>query len=80
MPDPTVAAKHPVKVTLEAGKTYHWCACGQSKGQPMCDGAHRGGEFRPLSYTATETKEVWLCQCKHTKNAPFCDGAHKNLA
>ena len=31
MTEPVVAAKAPAKVTLEAGKDYWWCACGQSK-------------------------------------------------
>jgi CDGSH-type Zn-finger protein len=80
MAEPTIAAKTPARVMLEAGKTYHWCSCGLSKGQPFCDGSHRVTEFKPLAWTAGEAKEVWLCQCKHTKNPPFCDGTHKTLA
>jgi CDGSH-type Zn-finger protein len=79
MSDPKVAAIHPVYVNLEAGKTYAWCRCGLSQGQPMCDGAHKGTEFRPLAWKATESKEVWLCQCRLTKNPPYCDGTHKTL-
>lgn len=33
--------KKPFKLTLEAGKTYHWCLCGRSKSQPLCDGTHK---------------------------------------
>lgn len=33
--------KKPFKVTLEEGKTYHWCLCGRSKQQPLCDGTHK---------------------------------------
>lgn len=33
--------KKPFKITLEAGKTYHWCLCGRSKRQPLCDGTHK---------------------------------------
>jgi CDGSH-type Zn-finger protein len=79
MSEPKIAEKHPVSVQLEAGKTYAWCVCGLSKGQPFCDGAHRTTEFRPLVWKATEAKEVWLCQCKRTNNPPYCDGAHKTL-
>ena len=27
-------------VEVEKGKSYYWCACGQSKKQPFCDGSH----------------------------------------
>jgi len=79
MADPKIAAKQPAAVKLEAGKTYHWCRCGESKAQPMCDGSHRGSSFTPLAFTAEATKEAWLCQCKRTKNGPYCDGSHKTL-
>jgi CDGSH-type Zn-finger protein len=79
MPDPTSADKKPIAIRLEAGKGYAWCQCGHSKGQPFCDGSHKGTEFRPLVFTAAEGKEAWLCQCKHTKNPPYCDGTHKGL-
>ena len=46
-PEPHIAQKSPIKVRLEAGKTYYWCACGLSRNQPWCDGSHRGGPFRP---------------------------------
>jgi CDGSH-type Zn-finger protein len=79
MSEPRIAVKQPVAVNLEAGKTYAWCRCGESKGQPFCDGSHQGTEFRPLILKVEEMKEAWLCQCKHTKNAPYCDGSHKTL-
>jgi len=74
-----IAAKMPVVVTAEAGRTYAWCRCGLSTAQPFCDGAHKITDLRPLVWQATESKEVWLCQCKQTKNAPFCDGSHQRL-
>ena len=79
MSEPKIAAKEPARVNLEAGKTYAWCRCGLSKGQPYCDGSHRGTELTPLVWKAGETREAWLCQCKRTGNAPFCDGTHEKL-
>ena len=79
MSEPTVAAKVPSKVTLEAGKDYWWCTCGKSAKQPFCDGSHKGSDFVPKKFTAEKTGDAWLCACKHTRNAPFCDGSHKNL-
>jgi CDGSH-type Zn-finger protein len=66
----------PVEVTVEAGKTYWWCACGLSKQQPFCDGSHKTTQITPLRYKATESDTKWFCVCKRTKTAPFCDGSH----
>ncbi|MDW3193071.1 MAG: CDGSH iron-sulfur domain-containing protein [Cytophagales bacterium] len=79
MAEPTIAAKQPIPVELEAGKPYFWCTCGESKNQPFCDGAHKGGEFTPQKITVEESKTYYMCQCKHTANPGFCDGKHKNL-
>lgn len=80
MPDPVVAQKGPYAANVEAGRTYWWCACGQSKRQPFCDGTHNlDGAFKPIEYKADATKTVWLCGCKHTKTAPLCDGTHNKL-
>lgn len=76
---PTIAQKSPYKVTLEAGKKYAWCACGLSKAQPFCDGAHKGSEYSPVVFTADKSEEAWLCGCKHSKAGTRCDGTHNGL-
>lgn len=76
---PLAAGTAPIPVEVEAGKTYFWCACGQSKSQPFCDGSHKGSVFSPLKWTAPESKRVFFCACKQTKGAPLCDGSHKGL-
>lgn len=76
---PTIAQRGPFAVQLEAGKDYFWCACGNSKTQPYCDGSHKGGPFTPVRFTAAKTETAYLCGCKHTGNKPYCDGTHKNV-
>ncbi len=79
MSEAVVAAKAPIAVDVEAGKTYWWCSCGRSAKQPFCDGSHKGSEFTPVEYVATESKQAWFCACKRTGASPLCDGAHKRL-
>jgi CDGSH-type Zn-finger protein len=78
MPDPVIAQKSPIVQQTEPG-TYWWCACGQSKKQPFCDGSHKGGSFRPLKVDVTEAKALAWCACKHSGTKPFCDGTHARL-
>ncbi len=77
---PIIADNKPKKVELEKGQEYYFCACGQSKSQPFCDGSHKGTSFKPKAFTAEESGDAYLCQCKQTGNAPFCDGTHKNFS
>jgi CDGSH-type Zn-finger protein len=79
MNEPKIAAKQPIAVDVEAGKSYAWCSCGLSKGQPFCDGSHKVTDMRPLVFKAEKSETVHLCQCKHTKNKPYCDGTHRSL-
>ena len=79
MSQPVIAQKSPMPVVVEAGKTYFWCSCGQSKGQPFCDGSHKGSEFAPKRYTAEKDGTVYFCACKHSGNGPLCDGSHAKL-
>ncbi len=77
MSEPIRAAEEPFVVAVEAGKSYYWCACGKSKTQPFCDGAHADTDITPIQYDANESTTVYFCGCKATKNQPLCDGSHK---
>lgn len=54
------------------------CACGLSKKQPWCDGAHKTTALKPIVFTAEEGK-LWMCGCKATNTKPFCDGSHNTV-
>ncbi|CUT99199.1 conserved hypothetical protein [Echinococcus multilocularis] len=84
---PKIADKHPFRFICEAKKIYWWCACGQSKEQPFCDGHHarlihkwpaRNQKlmFKPIKISFEKKTEVWFCMCKQTGSPPFCDGSH----
>ena len=77
---PEIGGTKPIRVAVEAGKSYWWCACGKSQKQPFCDGSHKGSEFSPLEYKAAAAGETAFCTCKRTANQPTCDGSHKKLA
>ncbi len=79
MSQPKIAQKAPFAVDVEAGKSYFWCACGQSQNQPFCDGSHKDTPFTPVKYEATEAKKVFFCGCKSSANAPLCDGTHAKI-
>jgi len=79
MPQPKIAQRSPFVQKVEPG-TYFWCTCGESKGQPFCDGSHKGSGFTPVRVEVTEAKTIAWCGCKHSGNGHACDGAHKTLA
>ncbi|MFA5026417.1 MAG: CDGSH iron-sulfur domain-containing protein [Candidatus Methylomirabilota bacterium] len=79
MSEPTIAQKGPYGVAVEAGQRYWWCACGGSRQQPFCDGAHAQSGFSPVEYLAQESKTVYFCGCKRSASGPLCDGSHKKL-
>ena len=73
MTERQIAQKAPYPVDVEAGKTYYWCACGQSKKQPFCDGSHK------VAWTAEKTGPSYFCGCKQSKNESLCNGSHAKL-
>jgi len=79
MDQPIIANIKPIKVVLEKGAEYHFCACGRSNNQPFCDGSHKVTNIKPKKFAAEASGDAFLCQCKHTGNAPFCDGTHKQF-
>ncbi len=79
MTQPAIPQKSPFPVHVEAGKTYAWCSCGQSKNQPFCDGSHKGSAFVPTIFKAQKDDTVYFCGCKHSQNGALCDGSHKTL-
>ncbi len=78
MPQPTTAQKSPLVQAMTPG-TYHWCSGGLSKGQPFCDGSHKGTGFAPTKVEIAEQKTVAWCGCKHSANGASCVGSHKKL-
>ncbi|MEM1123926.1 MAG: CDGSH iron-sulfur domain-containing protein [Bacteroidota bacterium] len=77
---PKIAETSPIRIELEAGKTYAYCTCGLSNNQPFCNGSHKGTGFAPTIFTAEETKKRSICRCKKTGDElGFCDGSHKGL-
>lgn len=79
MDKPKIAACFPKQVEFKAGDKYAYCTCGLSSDGALCDGSHKGTEFRPQLMVAEKDEAIWICQCKHTSNAPCCDGTHKTL-
>ncbi|XP_063056598.1 CDGSH iron-sulfur domain-containing protein 3, mitochondrial-like [Engraulis encrasicolus] len=75
---PAVASKLPYRVKLTGGKRHSWCACGHSKKQPFCDGAHKkfAPDLPPLRFVPEKDTTAMLCGCKQTGNPPYCDGTH----
>lgn len=76
---PKMAHKGPFPIEAEKGSVYFWCACGNSKTQPLCDGSHKGTGINPVRYQATESRTLYFCGCKHSQESPLCDGTHSTL-
>jgi CDGSH-type Zn-finger protein len=67
----------PIAYEVEEGKIYHWCGCGKSKTQPLCDRENCGD--CSVAYHAANTETVYFCGCKETRDPPLCDGSHARL-
>ena len=80
MSDPAIPQKSPFVMEMKPGE-YYWCACGHSKTQPFCDGAHKtsGTGLTPVKVTIDVAKKVAWCGCKHSAKQAMCDGSHKRL-
>lgn len=79
MSKPQIAQKAPYPITVEADKSYYWCACGLSKAQPFCDGSHKGTAFAPKLFKADKAETIYFCGCKQSCNGMRCDGSHAKL-
>jgi CDGSH iron-sulfur domain-containing protein 3 len=77
---PNGAPAGPIVVTVEADKTYWWCACGLSRKQPFCDGSHKGTDVVPLRFKPDQAGPTRFCVCKQTRTPPFCDRALASCA
>lgn len=64
MERPVVPQRGAYVVDVTKGKTYLWCRCGKSKKQPFCDGAHKGGIFKPLPYVAHANMRIFSAAAK----------------
>jgi len=65
------ASDTPFAVHVEQGNGYRWCACGQSKAQPFCDGSHKAaGVFAPVKSSAEGSSTVYVCGCWTTNSVP----------
>ena len=77
---PNVPKRGSYKIMMEQGKTYFWCTCGKSEGQPWCDGSHKGTEFKPYKFVwEEESRRQSICGCKLNRDdrGPKCDRSHR---
>ena len=62
---------------LEPGRKA-FCACGNSKNKPYCDGSHNKAECdkSPTVCEIPSAKNYAICMCGKSGDKPFCDGSH----
>lgn len=78
-PPSEMPAAGPQPLDLPAG-VHRLCACGLSRHDWICDGAHLGSGrvFHELRLEQPTT--VVLCGCGRSQRYPFCDGRHERAA
>jgi CDGSH-type Zn-finger protein len=76
--DPVVRAVTPLRLEVEEGKTYFWCACGRTQTEPWCDGSHKITTIRPVKWVAPKSGTASICACRATRRPGrvLCDGSH----
>ncbi len=79
MSEPEIGGRAPIRMDVEVGKSYWWCACGLSKTQPFCDSSHKTTSFTPIEYKPEVSGNLAFCTCKRSGKKPLCDGSHKKL-
>ena len=69
-------------IVNETVGTKHYCACGESKNKPYCDGAHEKMKTgkAPKEHVIAVAKRYAICDCGITNISPFCDGSHDKCA
>ena len=71
MNKPIRAGDSAIALEVEEGKSYFWCSCGKSLKQPLCDGSHKGTEFKPIAFKADVTKKIFFVLVNKLKISHF---------
>jgi CDGSH-type Zn-finger protein len=69
----------PAITALKANIKFAYCTCGLSETLPLCNGSHRGTEFKPIKITPEHDIQINLCRCSKSNTKPECDGSHLKM-